>query len=280
MASLTEIFNPTFLIFLGVLFLVVALLVVYFESKMREQNHKIASMLSLVSTMAEEMNGINMRFNSSFVMPNMTIPSVGGTNTVENNRGSLIPVSDDSDNDTTDEEDTDDDMSDSDTTEDNDEEDSEIEISNNNSETIEIGTKHNDVKILKLNNVLDDKENNLDINIEDLNESNDDDSEDDVDESEDDDLSSKSDEIAGMAINDIDGLEEIKEDTTNGFIKSLNLKTINLDNLEQEKESNDNSLDYKKMAIGKLRSIITEKGLHEDPSKLKKQDLLKLLGEE
>ena len=63
MASLADLFNPTFLMFLGILVLVVALLVVYFESKMRDQNHKIASMLSLVSTLAEDMNGVKMGLN-------------------------------------------------------------------------------------------------------------------------------------------------------------------------------------------------------------------------
>ena len=60
MASLTDLFNPTFLMFLGILVLVVALLVVYFETKFREQNHKISSMLSLVSSLAEEVNGSKM----------------------------------------------------------------------------------------------------------------------------------------------------------------------------------------------------------------------------
>ena len=60
MASLTDLFNPTFLMFLGILVLVVALLVVYFENKFREQNHKISSMLSLVSSLAEELNGTKM----------------------------------------------------------------------------------------------------------------------------------------------------------------------------------------------------------------------------
>ena len=60
MASLADLFSPTFLMFLGVLVLVVALLVVYFESKIRDQNHKIASMLSIVSTLAEDMNGVKM----------------------------------------------------------------------------------------------------------------------------------------------------------------------------------------------------------------------------
>ena len=63
MASLIDIFNPSFFIFLGILVLVAALLVVYFESKMREQNHKIASMLQLVSCMADEMNTIKNDVN-------------------------------------------------------------------------------------------------------------------------------------------------------------------------------------------------------------------------
>jgi hypothetical protein len=63
MASLTDLFNPTFLMFLGILVLVVALVVVYFESKLREQNHKIASMFSIVSTLAEDANGMKMGLN-------------------------------------------------------------------------------------------------------------------------------------------------------------------------------------------------------------------------
>ena len=63
MASLADLFNPSFLMFLGILVLALALLVVYYESKMRDQNHKIASMLSLVSTLAEDMNGVKMGIN-------------------------------------------------------------------------------------------------------------------------------------------------------------------------------------------------------------------------
>jgi uncharacterized protein YoxC len=63
MPSLADLFNPSFLMFLGILVLVVALLVVYFESKLREQNHKITSMFSIVSTLAEDMNGMKMGIN-------------------------------------------------------------------------------------------------------------------------------------------------------------------------------------------------------------------------
>jgi hypothetical protein len=60
MASLVDIFNPSFFMFLGILVLVAALLVVYFESKNREQNHKMTSMLNLITCMADEMNSIKI----------------------------------------------------------------------------------------------------------------------------------------------------------------------------------------------------------------------------
>ena len=63
MASLTDLFNPTFLMFLGILLLAIALLVLYFESKFRDQNHKISSMLSLVSSLAEELNSNKLMVN-------------------------------------------------------------------------------------------------------------------------------------------------------------------------------------------------------------------------
>ena len=63
MPSLTDLLNPTFFLLLAILLLCSALTFVYFESKMREQNHKINSMLSLISTLAEDMNGVKMGLN-------------------------------------------------------------------------------------------------------------------------------------------------------------------------------------------------------------------------
>jgi hypothetical protein len=54
---------------------------------------------------------------------------------------------------------------------------------------------------------------------------------------------------------------------------SSDLKTINI-NLE---DSNTSNIDYKKLSLPKLRSVVTEKGLATDTSKLKKNELLKLL---
>jgi len=242
MPSLNDLLNPTFLMFLGILVLVVALLVVYFESKMRDQNHKIASMLSLVSTLAEDMNGVKMglnhlamtRFGGSITVPLDTLhPSF--TTSKEND---LIEVSDDEEEESDEEEDED---AEEDLEEDLDEleEDDEEELDNE------------EIKVLKLdlNNNID--ESNLEFdNVDDL------------------------DELENQLSSDIN-LESIPEEFNHEdehVFSSSDLKTINI-NLEE-------SVDYKKLPLNKLRSVVVEKGLIPDSSKLKKNELLKLLGVE
>ena len=51
-------------------------------------------------------------------------------------------------------------------------------------------------------------------------------------------------------------------------------------NLEEEKNKNVEVIDYKKLALTKLKAIVLEKGLVADSSKLKKPELLKLLNAE
>ena len=267
MSSLADLFSPTFLIFLGILILVACLLVVYFENKAREQNHRIASMLSLVSTLAEDVNGIKFGLN------HLAVNYIGGGQPLEKNtetnnflnQENLIPVSDDEEDD---EEDDDDDFEDDDDSNTTDDENSALLLDDdNNMELIEneldsdsddeYGDK-SEVKVLKINISNDLKNEDID-NLEletsnDLNEISDD-----LDEAE------------------ILGDEQQITETPNelGFDIS-NLKTINI-HLEENKND---ATDYKKLSIQKLRSIVAEKGLAEDTSKLKKQDLFKLLGVE
>ena len=259
MASLTDLFNPTFLMFLGILVLVVALLVVYFETKFREQNHKISSMLSLVSSLAEEVNGSKMfihqltmnnqpsntQFFQQQQQPNLE------TRIVQNDN--LIVVSDD-------EEDSDsseaDEVSDSDSDAASEVSIDEIDDDDSDNSVIELSNS-NDVKVLKLNITDDNSESGDELSVDDLDE-----------------------------MDDLEGLEDLDDSSTssvsikeekNDNIKSMDLKSINI-TLEETKP--EQPLDYKKMAIPKLRSIVTEKGLSSDSSKLKKNELLKLLGAE
>ena len=261
MASLADLFNPTFLMFLGVLVLVVALMVVYFESKMRDQNHKIASMLSLVSTLAEDMNGVKMGLN------HLAATRMGGSfsqkfeQPLENSRTpfsqetKLIEVSDGEDDD-------DDDDYEADEADEADDDDDDYDIDEADEDEEE--PKHNVVKVFKID--MNNEDNNLELN--DLDE--------DLDELDDElsevqSLSSKSSKLS-------DKLEETIYGKTlqEPLNISADLKTISI-NLE---DPHPDSLDYKKLSLPKLRSIVSEKGLATDASKLKKNELLKLLGAE
>jgi len=265
MPSLTDLFNPTFLMFLGILMLVVALLVVYFETKFREQNHKISSMLSLVSSLAEELNGTKMVVQHLSMRP-MAIPQNFQQqpnleeNFVSNNK--LISVSDDEDN-----------SSDSDS--DSDSDSTEILDDNNSVDSvnsvIEIGNT-NDIKVLKLNvnknnndneSSSSSEENNLDF--DDLDE---------LDELDESDNLDNLDDLDKENSTDIQIIETKEDNVQPSDNKTMDLKSINI-NLEETKHE---SMDYKKMALPKLRSVVTEKGLTSDASKLKKNELLKLLG--
>ena len=267
MASLADLFSPTFLMFLGILVLVVALLVVYFESKMRDQNHKIASMLSLVSTLAEDMNGVKMGLNQLAVTRMGESFPQNFEQPLENSRvpykqeTKLIEVSDGEDDDDDDEEEEE---------EEDDYDDDCEDIDGDDIDSEDDESKHDVVKVLKMNITADDFENlseNNKLELDDL---------DDLDELDDElsevqSLSSKSSKLS-------DKLEEtVYEKTIQEPLSiSADLKTISI-NLE---EPHQDSLDYKKLSLPKLRSIVSDKGLASDASKLKKNELLKLLGAE
>lgn len=257
--SLTDLFTPTFFTFLGILLLVAALIVIYFENKMRDQNHKIASMLSLVSTLAEDMNRVKMSVN------HLAMTTIGGSaqdqlNTAFISNENKITVSDDEDDD-----DSHDDASEIDDNEElsDNEQDDEDDVS----ETSSDASSQDDIKVLKLNIS---KEVNNDDN-------------DDIDETldldaidENDDLEDLDDNLSELQseISHISDTEEKMENNDN--LSALDLKTISI-HLE---ETQHDSLDYKKLPLPKLRNIVAEKGLASDASKLKKNELLKLLESE
>lgn len=61
-----ELTSPAILLCLGMIVVVAALLVVYFESRLREQNHRLKTMLSLITTLAEDTNSLKHRQVKSF----------------------------------------------------------------------------------------------------------------------------------------------------------------------------------------------------------------------
>ena len=245
--SIVDLFNPSFLMFLAVLVLVSALIVVYFESKMREQNHKIASMLSIVSSVAEELNYVK----SSFSQNGGTINSNNIPNVIELNSSmsnnfetikkmdldipiNLIEVSDDEDE-----------------SDDEEEELEELEDSEDSDDESEEEEEDFD---------LDDEAEEFDLDAEEL----------DLDAVEDLDAADIKNDIKVLKLDNECEAEEID-------ISNIDLKSIKFDNSLEEKKEPDVS-EYKKLPVNKLKSIAIEKGLIDESSKLKKPEILKLLG--
>jgi hypothetical protein len=252
---MSDLFSVSFLAFLGILVLAIALLVVYFESKSREQNHKIASMFSVVSTLAEDLNNVKMGINQlAFNGMNGAGPSLAENMhpfNMNQEHNHLIEVSDDEDdeNEVSDEDETEnEDSDDEDDSDDDNLEEFEDDDSDFDSEPI-------NVKVLKIEDplldpLLEKVEQKFD-NLEDLEEN--------LEVDEDYDQETFEEEPLQLVENDF-----IPEETTK------NEKSIKIDLGE--------AIDYKKLTLQKLKSIVTEKGLATDTSKLKKPDLLKLLG--
>jgi|LakMenE01Jun11ns_1017448.scaffolds.fasta_scaffold9591782_1 hypothetical protein len=275
---MTDLFNPTFFMFLGILILVVALVVVYFESKSREQNHKIASMLSLVSTLAEDMNGVKMGLHHLSVnrvggnnlprFPQQAQPSLEESNMqlFQNKDDNLIPVSDD--------ESMDDSIGD-----DSDEGSDDDEESEDDSEESDDDNNHTNIKILTLNMPTPSVEGDDFEEIDDMEDLGGID-EDITDTNSQSSMGSRAspknvlEMLTSRAAENNTSVEEL--DASHINISASDLKTINI-NLD---EIHTDSIDYKKLPLPKLRSIVTDKGLVDDASKLKKQELLKLLEDE
>jgi hypothetical protein len=97
-----------------------------------------------------------------------------------------------------------------------------------------------------------------------------------------DDSSSSDDELKEETTHSVN-LEETKHDN-NIFeeaskldLSEIDFKKISISGLE--KDLNDvETMDYKKFSLNKLKSLVVERGLTKDSSKLKKNELLNLLG--
>jgi hypothetical protein len=280
---ISEIFSTSFLFSIAICIILVGGLFAYFNYRFSEQNHKIQSMLGLVSTMAEEMQYFRSKLNgrqvdSSDGMDNIQIvPNfLGGNGNSKNmSENELIEVSD------------------------SEVEDDESEIEDDNDD--------DDNGDLEIEDDLD-----IDSDLDEDDEDNEDDENDDisVEDLDDTDTNKKIINI-DLGTNNNDFVIESEEfnfsenhndhvkndannDTNDETIKNINIDLdlsadeLNLENMElsfktisiDDNVSSKGKEDYKKMSLNKLRDVVCSKGLVVDASKLKKNELLKLLGDE
>jgi len=259
--ALSDFVSIPFLLCLGINLILIGLLGMYFTHKFVDQNHKISSMLEVVSTMAEEMNFVRGHLQM------LTFNMGGGNPTFQNqmsnvrekDKTNLINVSDDEDEDEDDDYDDEDDEDDDEDDNDDDDEDNKTTIP----DVIEIG-ETNEVKIINFGETLNiNEEKNIDID-------NDIDELDDLDELDDSDLDDDKE----------DDKDEDNDNVENKAVKEMNLDFIKSIDISSEETKNiENLVDYKKMSLNQLKKIAFSKGLiTETTPKVTKNSILKLLG--
>lgn len=280
MNQVKDIFNTQFFVILGVVLLLITCLVLYVEQKFKAYDHKMSSMLSLVSSLAEEMDIFKNNRNHS-----------GGQSAIQseiNNlnenleESKLIDVSDDEDDEDDDSESDDDNNLESDSESDS---ESDTETTDDINEpkivnTLDLGSNENEIlTITKLEDLQSNDIVDLDeTNIEELNDNEKkydldelDDFDDSLDNSNDSNDSNDSNNL------DLDDMEEL--DDTNVVEELNDIEDTNVvEELDEIEEIDDDAIDYNKLSVAKLKEIALEKNLISNSSnKLKKAELLKLL---
>jgi len=291
--AMSDIFNVSFFIILGIMVLLVSLLVVYFETKIRAQNHKMGSMLSLVSTLAEDMNSMKNGMNYLAQMNKEQQNDVEQDNTMNGGLGNnvklvktdLIDVSDNEDEESAEEES--DEEEESEESEEEESEESEEDIGQEEDSDESHEEESEEEKQYILNDIDDDEEHTHNIVeelVEELEEFTNEDTVKVVN------IHSENEEVPTENIDNVINVEKILEVDMEHLEENMiptmdDLKSISihidgqLDGQLDEGvsgETNNEMIDYKKLNLPKLRSIAMEKGI-EDTSKLKKQELIELL---
>ena len=250
---LTEILSTSFLFSIAIIIILVGGLFAYFNHRITQQNHKISSMLELVSTIANEMQFFRSKLRNNVQeqpkMPDADIINFnphffGGKLNTENivDNNTLIEVSDD-------ESEIDDSDIDMDSVSDE-SDDSGSDLDEDEDEDEDINIKNISINL----------GNEIDIDLT---------------------------EISNNDINNIDDINNINNDNIKTITLSQDLDSSNntFENVDDialilTNSTAENKIDYKKMSLNKLRDLVIEKGLVVDASKLKKNDILKMLGDE
>jgi len=234
--------TSAFILLIVFILFISGFIIYYIQTRLKEQNHKLDSMFSLVSTMAQQLNTIN---------------HIPGDSCLKSDP--LICVSDDE---LSYADDNADNNSESSSSSSGSESDYESDTDDDNDDDVvkEGGNSFNKIITIPEFEQLYD---NVDVSC-------------DIDD--DSDTSSENDNPEVTDINEIDAnpawdnLPETNDE---------NIKHVIIDDIPSSSnlEEDTRSIDYKKMTITKLKSIVQEKGLINDSSKLKKNELLKLLSQ-
>jgi len=288
--AISDLFSSSFLFSIAIIIVLIGGIFAFVSYRMAEQDHKLSSMVGLVSVLAQDLqfvkNKVNLLQNNNNsetekneINLDNQIKIIGGNGSSE-----LISVSDeeidDNDEENSDEENSDDENSDDENSdgENSDDENSDDENSDDEEDENEAhGINSQDqIKLLNLTLVNEEVENDspiedLQCEFEELVQNNNNNSNNII----------KTIHLENpISIEDTEITLENEDESklTNNDINFL--KNVSINDLGEGDESHTNKSEYKKMSINKLREVAVTKGVISDASKLKKQEILKLLGDE
>ena len=258
--AFNDLLSSSFLFSLAIIIILIGGIFAYVSYRMSEQDHKMTSMLGLITTLAEELHFFRSKLSKSqhveqeqtsldqnqnqdhvhiILDPNNLVtgivePKLISVSDDESSSSEDDDASEDEDDASEDEDDASEDEDDASEDEDVDLEDDVVDLEDN---VVDIEKMHN-IKSIHLEEPI-----NL--------------------------------SYTGQDFKDLDIDMDQDVDHSDEILTS-DLKTITISDLEETNKKPD----YKKMSLNKLREVVVEKGIVADASKLKKLDLLKLLGDE
>jgi hypothetical protein len=273
--AISDLFSTSFLFSIAIIIILIGGIFAYVSYRMAEQDHKLTSMVSLVSILAQDLRSVKYKLDllgQENDSQNIQYPSeiIGGQRTSD-----LISVSDGGDEDTDEEYDDDDNTTD--------EEDSYV---SEDDEDEELGDSQEQIKLLNLTLANEDVENDSpieDINCDFYNETKE------LDTPHNEDIKTIHLETPiDFEETDIQIPLESEQNDTNISGEDINfitnggydLKNITITDLGETEDLHAAKSEYKKMSLNKLREVVVSKGVVADASKLKKNEILKLLGDE
>ena len=262
--AISDIFSTSFLFSIAIIIILIGGIFAYVSYRMGEQDHKLNSMIGLISTMAEE----SRFFRSKIAMlQQKLLPDVDKIQYASQIMGGdpdLINVSDDELEDESESSSVDDNESiqlddeleyDDDELEDDDDELEDDELEDDDK-----------IKLLNLSLANDDNHNEItnSLEIEQLS------------------FDISNEEIKSVHLDNQIVLEEanVTQQNNEATISEEDMSFLKHVSITDLVEEDVNKPDYKKMSLNKLREVVVSKGLVSEASKLKKNDMLKLLDDE
>ena len=242
-----DIFSTSFLFSIAIIILICGGIFTYFSYKIDKQDHKLTSMVNLVSILVEDLQLVKNQLNKNV---DNNLHKIQITNKVNSD---LISVSD-VENDDEDDEDEDDDEEDDDEEDDEEDDDEDDDNDDEHNNTFII---HGEELKYPFKNVS-------------TNETS---------------IKENLDEIKTIHLENPISFEEtdisLSNDKQNDLKVTNNdmsfLKNVAMPDFENSENVEDLQSSYKKMTINKLREVIVSKGVVSDASKLKKNEILKML---